>query len=752
MLSFDCETTGLNLHHGAKPFFITTCDEQGEQLFWEWDVDPLTRQPLIPEGDLGDIRQLLSSLGSDWLIGQNIKFDVAAAATIGIHKWPWHLTHDTLIAGHLLASNQPHDLTSMALHMLGVDIEPFEKSLKRCCEEARRFCRSRFPEWRLAKQGLPEMPSAKESCWKYDTWLPRALAKQCDYPKEHPYWTCLQEYANTDSAVTLPLFLAQQKEIQRRGLWEIYLERLKLLPVICKMERQGVTISKTRLRALQAEYAEESERAGRICATIAAQHKMKCPTCEEDKKKREKAEARGKSPTVRSPYTASPATPRKENPFYTYVEERQEKRKAECPECGGSGEVPYSLTLPKSGNNKSLMEFVYGPLALPISKVGKKSGNPSLDKGVIDLLETSLPENSKQLLFVKSLKAKRKRDTSLAYMKGYEQAWLPLEMQNRLNGVRTNGRHPIFSEDWFVLHPSLNPTGTDTLRMSSSNPNAQNVSRQGMFEGDTHTLRYCFGPAEGRVWLSLDYENIELRIPAFESGERVMIELFEKPDQPPYFGSYHLLNASIIYPELFWPLAEQKGAFKKRYGTTYYQWVKNFGFGFSYSCGEATGDRAAHRVGAFRLVKDNLKEHSRLNHKWIAFARKHGYVETLPDRTVCSSHGYPVWCSRTEYGDISPTVPLNYHIQSTAMWCTAKAMVRCHAQLEKWSVEEGKRYSMVLQVHDELVFDFPADGKENQEKARVLRGLMEKSGEDIGIPLRAAITYNPCNWSEGEDL
>jgi hypothetical protein len=42
-LSLDTETTGLDVYHGARPFFITTCNEQGEQQYWEWDVDPETQ-------------------------------------------------------------------------------------------------------------------------------------------------------------------------------------------------------------------------------------------------------------------------------------------------------------------------------------------------------------------------------------------------------------------------------------------------------------------------------------------------------------------------------------------------------------------------------------------------------------------------------------------------------------------------------------------------------------------------------------
>jgi DNA polymerase I-like protein with 3'-5' exonuclease and polymerase domains len=138
-----------------------------------------------------------------------------------------------------------------------------------------------------------------------------------------------------------------------------------------------------------------------------------------------------------------------------------------------------------------------------------------------------------------------------------------------------------------------------------------------------------------------------------------------------------------------------------------------------------------------------------LNDKWVAYANKHGYVETLPDKTV-SARGYPVECSRSEWGRISPTVPLNYHVQSTAMWCTCKAMVRIDQVLGEWR-SKGFDAFIALQVHDELVLDFPAAGARNLAKVKTIKALMEESGEDIGVPLRVSVSYHPNNWGESCD-
>jgi hypothetical protein len=387
------------------------------------------------------------------------------------------------------------------------------------------------------------------------------------------------------------------------------------------------------------------------------------------------------------------------------------------------------------------------------------NGNPSLDKASMDRYLVELPDNSVQMRFVKALTAKRKRDTALTYMEGYRRFWLPLED----GGM------------WFRLHPSLNPTGTATLRFSSQNPNEQNISKQEGFN-----LRYCFGPAPGREWWSLDAKNIELRIPAYKSGEAELIELFERPDDPPYFGSNHLLVAHVLHPKLFEECRNERGEldgriFKKRYASTWYQWVKNGNFAVQYGAvdrpdGMGTADRAYHVPGAQKEIAARFAKLDQLNRETIRFAERNGYVETFPDRSVDPLHGYPLLCSRTMEGRIMPTVPLNYRVQGTAMWWMTQAMIRCHERLREWREQDGFDGRIVMQVHDELVFDLPKAGnpvdevkipgppsrgsrhQSNLWRIRVLQRLMEIGGPDLGVPTPVSCEHHADNWSEGVSL
>ena len=119
----------------------------------------------------------------------------------------------------------------------------------------------------------------------------------------------------------------------------------------------------------------------------------------------------------------------------------------------------------------------------------------------------------------------------------------------------------------------------------------------------------------------------------------------------------------------------------------------------------------------------------------------------MPDQTVDPVRGYPVYCSRTKWGKISPTVPLNYHIQSTAMWCMTRAMVRVQ---DYFNTMPG--HFIVMQVHDELVLDLPKGGKKNMPTIRKVKKLMEQSGNDIGVPLKTSVSYHPETWATEVDI
>lgn len=661
-LSLDTETTGVDLKHGAKPFLVTTCSEEGENIFWEWPVNPITREPHIPKEDIADIKEMI--VEADELILHNARFDVSALNTIDPwfgENWPWAKTHDTLIAGHLVATDDQHDLASMFLQYCGGSIFHYEEAMRKACLKARHRASTTYPSWQIATKDLACMPSAKEKTWKFDMWLLRSIAKRERYKKDHDWYTLTSRYANGDSSATLLLWNKLQKLLTDRVLWPIYYERMKLVPVIWKMEQRGVTANEERAQRLQQRYADDAMKLANTCVKIADKY-------------------------------------------------------------------DYELKLPKSGNSKALLEFSFDFLKLPEREWSNKTGNPSLNKDVLEGYVTEFNEDTNEHQFAKSLLGKRKCDTSLNYLAGYKRFWLPIK------------------GPWKRLYPSLNPTGTRTLRLSSSNPNAQNVSKLEEFG-----LRSVFGPLPGREWWSLDYNNLELRIPAYESQEPAMLELFENPERPPYYGSYHLLIFSILHPDKY-DHDDPEGLVKAKdeHKATWYQWTKNGNFAELYGAIEKSGtaDRAFHVPGAQRIVAERLTEKSRLNQYWIGYAEKHGHVLTMPDKTM-GNRAYPINVGRDRYGKVQPTTPLNYHVQGTACWIAMRAMIKVQEYFE--SMQPRFNAYLIMNVHDELVIDMPfRKNKGNLPKVRRVRQLMESIGKDIDVPLTCDMQHHPHNWGEKE--
>jgi DNA polymerase I-like protein with 3'-5' exonuclease and polymerase domains len=700
-IGVDTETTGVDLYHASRPFLTTiTLESDLERpLYWEWDVNPLTREVIVPKNDIKEIADVISDPSVTEIILQNAKFDITALAQIGL--WDsyiplttvWPKLRDTLRGGHLLASGQLRDLTTLCLVYLNLNLTPWEAKLIAAAKEARKIAQQEFPGWRIAKKETPGMPSASgdDGLYRNDYWLPRAIAKAKGYLATHPWWTVLSDYACLDSSSILPLWDVIWRIIQERNLEAIYNESLNSIRIAYGMEKVGITYNDLQAKALRGTYQEEADNCEQVCINLS----------------------------------------------------------------------DGNLSRLSVGVTNELKTTLFDHFQLVSPGVTDK-GNPSLDKNAMEYWMDTLPSNSKAKMFVQKTREFRQRVTAINYLKGYDRYAHVVDE----------------APDWRRLHPSLNPTGSSTLRWSSSSPNEQNISKKEGFN-----LRSCFGPLPGREWWSLDAKNIELRIPAYEAGETLLIDLFEKPDEPPYYGSNHLLNFSTVYDDL-WNDAlksvglEEVGPYcKKRYASTWYQRAKNGWFAIQYGAvdkanGTGTADRAFGRPGSHSKLKSRLGRLEQLNRSQIAFANARGYVETIPDRNVDPKRGYPLQVARTDRGTVLETIPLSYHVQGTAMWWMLKAMNRCDNFLQQWNgsgrihqfvlspiLSRMRRlgYYLVMQVHDELVFDFPqGQGEEpwktNLPVIREIKRLMELGGSDIGVPTEVSVEYHADYWNEGKTI
>tara|TARA_R110002110_G_scaffold13929_4_gene66129 strand:+ start:4235 stop:6511 length:2277 start_codon:yes stop_codon:yes gene_type:complete len=750
IISLDTETTGVDFAHGAKPYLVTLCSEnskgQLENTWYEWDVDPFTREPIVNEEDVEEISLIVD--GCKEIVLQNSKFDVQALHTLDswcLGSWPWEKTYDTLLAAHLLDSSQKHDLTTLSLIYLNLNVEPYEDSIKNATKKARTIAKSKCKDWLIANEGLSCMPSAKvasendDKPWKFDMWLPRAFCRLRpellpiypgwtlgDAPELHRWYSACSEYSNPDSITTLALKSKFDKIIEEKNLGAILAERFKILPIVYQMQNRGITLSEERLDDLHKSYSEERKASDNKCHSLAKMfdYKLELPRgaaannltkffcfgrSREDWKDHIPNRKAFRNPQTNEDWIA----------IGKHWESKGDTAKATaCKEFMGRG------------------QFEVKWLDLPIISKTKKTGSPSLNKAAKAEYLHILPQRSIQKSFIKNLNARGKLSTALSYLESYK-------------------KFAIKRDCYSQLFSSLNPTGTHTLRWSSKNPNQQQVSSQTIGELE-RSCRYVFGPAPGREWWSLDYDNLELRIPAYECKEPAMLELFENPNKAPFFGSYHLLIVSILHKKEWKECLEEVGEleaanlFKKKYKSTLYAWTKNGNFAELYgavdkSDGLGTADVAFHLKGAQSIISERLTKKTRLNKKWINYAEEYGYIETMPDKEIDPKKGYPLFCARTRWGKVKPTIPLNYHVQGTACWIIMRAMIK----LQEFININCPDSFMTMQVHDEVVFDMPKiEGKGNQILVDKFRDIMESIGEDIGVTLTCGIDYHSTSWSQ----
>lgn len=272
------------------------------------------------------------------------------------------------------------------------------------------------------------------------------------------------------------------------------------------------------------------------------------------------------------------------------------------------------------------------------------------------------------------------------------------------------------------IHTSFNQAVTATGRLSSSDPNLQNIPVRGE---DGKEIRKCFIPEPGELFFSADYSQIELRVMAHLSGDKNMIEAFREG------YDIHAATAARIYKEKIEDVSRDQRTKAKRanfgiiYGITVYGLAERL---------EISRDEAKQLIdGYFETFPD---VHAYME-KAKELAREHGYAETffhrrryLPDIT---SHNATV-------RNFAERNAINAPIQGSAADIIKIAMVKIYERFRK----EGIRSKMILQVHDELNFSVVPEEKEKVERI-VLEEM--QNAYPLQVPLVADSGWGK-NWLE----
>lgn len=266
------------------------------------------------------------------------------------------------------------------------------------------------------------------------------------------------------------------------------------------------------------------------------------------------------------------------------------------------------------------------------------------------------------------------------------------------------------------IHTSFNQTVTATGRLSSSDPNLQNIPVRGE---DGKEIRKAFVPEPGCLFFSADYSQIELRVMAHLSGDENMVEAFREGHD------IHAATAAKIYKEALDSVTRDQRTKAKR---------ANFGIIYGITVFGLAERLDISRDEARRLI-DGYFESFPAVHQYMEqakeTARSHGYVETLFGRR----RYLPDINSRNAtVRGFAERNAINAPIQGTAADIIKVAMIRIARRFS----EENLKSKMILQVHDELNFSVLPE-----EKERVERIVMEEM--EGAFPMQVPLTAD-CGW------
>lgn len=576
LFAFDLETNSLDYIEAeivGLSFAIKPKEAAYVPLAHDYDAAPLQ---LAREGVLARLQPLLQD-SNRGKVGQNLKFDRNVLANYGIELEG--IRHDSMLESYVLHSTASrHNMDSLALKYLQRSTISYEE---------------------VAGKGAKQLPFNQVPIDK----ATRYAAEDADICLQlhHYFWPRLQ---------------------QEEALCRLYQElEIPLIPVLSRMERNGVQIDVTQLKAHSAEL---TARLGQI-----------------------------------------------------------EQKAFEL-----AGE-PFNLASPKQ-----IQAILYDKLQLPITRK-TPTGQPSTAETVLQELALDYP--LPQLLL---------EYRALSKLKSTYTDRLPLQVNPRTGRVHTS------------YHQAVTATG----RLSSSDPNLQNIPIR---SAEGRRIRQAFIAPPGYCLLAADYSQIELRImahlsddegllAAFEAGEdihqRTAAEIFRTPLEgvtPEQRRSAKAINFGLIYGMSAHGLAQQ--------------------LGISRGAAQHYIERYFHRYPGVKAYMDAICQQ----------ARQKGYVETLFGRRLYLPEIHSRQAQRRNQAE---RMAINAPMQGTAADIIKRAMLRA----DQWLQKQGSNARMIMQVHDELVFEV-AEAELDTTTAAIRENMA--GAAQLKVPLIVEMGSG-ANWDE----
>jgi DNA polymerase I len=385
-------------------------------------------------------------------------------------------------------------------------------------------------------------------------------------------------------------------------------------------------------------------------------------------------------------------------PFFVETGKRLEKRMAEIEkQVFDSVGKPFNLN-----STQQLSEILFNRLGLEPPDRGNKtaSGHFSTSAGVLDML--------------------RGKHSVVDLILEHREL-------SKLKSTYVDALQAALNSDTGCVHTSYSQIGAVTGRLSSINPNLQNIPIR---TEEGRRLRNGFVASKGNVLLSVDYSQIELRLVAHMAQDEGMLAAFRAGED------IHTTTARAIY-----------GVGPEAVTNNMRRHAKAINFGLIYGMSvfgltrttELTLAEAETFVKAYFEKFPGIKKYLDSIRKQAA---KQGYVETLLGRR----RYFPALQSKVnvQIKNREEREAINAPVQGTAADIMKIAMLKIPPALKA----AGLKAKMLLQVHDELVFESPKD--EVQETARIVQETMENA-YPLSIPLSTEARYGP-NWGEMKSI